>query len=110
MSEAHIHFARAVGAGRSGDMAAARGKFAKPQEIERKLTIPNGTYVRRTQVLIGRLIANACLAHAESREEEAVRMIRQAVDLDDAPEKLPVTLGAILPAREQLDELLLELR
>ncbi|MFN2498096.1 MAG: hypothetical protein ABR557_03315, partial [Pyrinomonadaceae bacterium] len=31
-------------------------------------------------------------------------------DLDDATEKHPVTPGAILPAREQLGELLLELK
>ena len=35
--------------------------------------------------------------------------MRAAADLDDATEKHPVTPGAILPAREQLGELLLEL-
>ena len=33
-----------------------------------------------------------------------------AADLDDATEKHPVTPGSILPAREQLADLLLELR
>ena len=36
--------------------------------------------------------------------------MRAAADLDDATEKHPVTPGAILPAREQLGELLLELK
>ena len=36
-------------------------------------------------------------------------MMRAAADLDDATEKHPVTPGAILPAREQLGEMLLEL-
>ena len=35
--------------------------------------------------------------------------MRSAADLDDASEKHPVTPGAILPAREQLGKLLLEL-
>jgi tetratricopeptide (TPR) repeat protein len=35
--------------------------------------------------------------------------MRAAADLDDATEKHPVTPGAILPAREQLGELLVEL-
>ena len=35
--------------------------------------------------------------------------MRAAADQDDATEKHPVTPGAILPAREQLGELLLEL-
>jgi tetratricopeptide (TPR) repeat protein len=37
-------------------------------------------------------------------------MMRAASDLDDANDKHPVTPGAILPAREQLGELLLELK
>jgi predicted Zn-dependent protease len=36
--------------------------------------------------------------------------MRAAADLDDATDKHPVTPGAILPAREQLGELLLELQ
>ena len=36
--------------------------------------------------------------------------MRAAADLDDATDKHPVTPGAILPAREQLGELLLELK
>ncbi len=36
--------------------------------------------------------------------------MRAAAELDDATEKHPVTPGAILPAREQLGELLLELK
>ena len=36
--------------------------------------------------------------------------MRTAADLDDATDKHPVTPGAILPAREQLGELLLELK
>lgn len=35
--------------------------------------------------------------------------MRAAADLDDATEKHPVTPGAVLPAREQLGELLVEL-
>ena len=36
-------------------------------------------------------------------------MLKAAADLDDATEKHPVTPGAILPAREQFAELLLDL-
>lgn len=70
---------------------------------------PRGSYDWRTQVAIERQIAEAWLAHAEGRKNEAKRLMRAAADLDDATEKHPVTPGAILPAREQLGELLLEL-
>ena len=107
--EAHIHFARAVGAARSGDVAAAKLEVDKLSEIEQSLTIPPGTYDWKAQVAIQRGIANAWLARAEGSDEEALQFMRAAADLDDATEKHPVTPGAILPAREQLGELLLEL-
>ena len=40
---------------------------------------------------------------------EALRLLRQAADQEDAVEKLPVTPGPIVPAREQLGDLLLTL-
>ena len=107
--EAHVRFARAVGAARSGDAKAARAEVDKLAAIEQALTIPPGSYDWRTQVTIERQIADAWLAHAERRNGDAARLMRAAADLDDATEKHPVTPGAILPAREQLGELLLEL-
>jgi hypothetical protein len=42
--------------------------------------------------------------------EAAVLSLRAAADEEDAVEKLPVTPGPIVPAREQLGELLLDLQ
>jgi predicted Zn-dependent protease len=42
-------------------------------------------------------------------KDEALTGMRAVADLDDATEKHPVTPGAVLPAREQLGDLLLEL-
>ena len=106
--EAHILFARAVGAARRNDMAAARAEVAKLRDIEQGMTIPPGAYDWRTQVSIERQIAEAWLAFAEGRNDEAVAAMRAAANLDDSSEKHPVTPGALLPAREQLGELLLE--
>jgi tetratricopeptide (TPR) repeat protein len=69
-----------------------------------------GDYDWATQVEIQRLVASAWLAYAEGKHEESLRQMRAAAVLDDATEKHPVTPGAILPAREQLGELLLELK
>ena len=107
---AHVHFARAVGAARSGEAGSrARDEIAKLKDIEQALVIPPGTYDWRTQVSIERQVADAWVAHADGRKDEALRLMRAAADLDDATEKHPVTPGAVLPAREQLGELLLEL-
>jgi tetratricopeptide (TPR) repeat protein len=53
--------------------------------------------------------AQAWLAYAEKRHDEAVKLMRAAADLEDSTDKHPVTPGSILPAREQLADLLLEL-
>ena len=108
-AEAHVLFARAVGAARDGNAGAARAEAAKLKAIEESLTVPPGSYDWRAQVAIERQIADAWLAYAEGRKENAARLMRAAADQDDATEKHPVTPGAILPAREQLGELLLEL-
>lgn len=108
-ADAHIHFARAIGAARTGNSAAARDEVASLRAIEESITIPPGTYDWRKQVSIQRQIAEAWLAHVEGRKEQSVALMRAAADLDDVTEKHPVTPGALLPAREQLGELLLEL-
>jgi tetratricopeptide (TPR) repeat protein len=83
-------------------------EIARLKEIEDAMVVPAGTYDWRTQVAIERQIAEAWLADAEGRKAEAERLMRAAADLDDASEKHPVTPGALLPAREQLGELLIE--
>ena len=52
--------------------------------------------------------AEAWLAQAEGRSNDAQRLLRDAADEEDAIEKLPVTPGPIIPAREQLGDLLLQ--
>jgi tetratricopeptide (TPR) repeat protein len=109
-AEAHIHFARAIGAARGGDVNLARQEVEKLTAIRQTLAEVKGGYDWAKQVEIGRQVASAWLAHAEGKPQEALRLMRAAAELDDATEKHPVTPGAILPAREQLGELLLELK
>ena len=108
-AQAHIHFARAVGSARGGDPVAARLEVDRLRAIEEAIVVPAGTYDWKTQVSIARQVAEGWLAYSEGRKEEALAIMRAAADLDDSAEKHPVTPGAILPAREQLGEMLLEL-
>jgi tetratricopeptide (TPR) repeat protein len=107
---AHIHFARALGAARTGDTASARIEVEKLSAIQQALVQIKGDYDWAKQIDIQRMVASAWLAYAEGKREEALELLRKAADLDDSTEKHPVTPGAILPAREQLGELLLELK
>ncbi|MDQ3651243.1 MAG: hypothetical protein M3458_13405 [Acidobacteriota bacterium] len=109
-AEAHIHFARAIGAARIGDGASARQEVEKLAAIRQALVEVKGGYDWGKQVEIGRQVVSGWLAHVEGKHQESLQLMRAAAELDDATEKHPVTPGAILPAREQLGELLLELK
>lgn len=108
-AEAHIQFARAIGAARSGDAATARDAVGKLSEIRQALIVAKGDYDWAKQVEIQHQAASGWLARAEGKDDEALRLMRAAADLEDATEKHPVTPGAILPAREMLGDLLTEL-
>jgi tetratricopeptide (TPR) repeat protein len=107
-AEAITHFARAVGAARSGDLETARVAVAKLASIQSALAGQKG-FDWATQVEIQRRAAAGWLARAEARDEEAVALLRSGADLEDTTDKHPVTPGSVLPAREQLADLLAEL-
>ena len=109
-AKAHFHFARAIGAARSGDVSTARAEIEELTNIRQALSEVKGEYDWAKQVEIERQVASAWLEFAEGKHEDSLRSLRAAADLDDATEKHPVTPGALLPAREQLGELLLELK
>jgi len=107
-AEAIVHFARAIGAARSGQLEKAREALAKLTAIQASLQGQKG-FDWATQVEIQRRAAAAWLARAEKKNDEAVTLMRSAADLEDSTDKHPVTPGSVLPAREQLADLLLEL-
>ena len=108
-AEAITHFARGIGAARSGDIEPARRSIDKLGSLENALVASKDQYWA-TQVRIQRLTVSAWEACAEKKKEEALELMRSAADLEDSTEKHPVTPGPIVPAREMLGDLLLELR
>lgn len=109
-AEAITHFARALGASRSGDAALAREEIAMLGEIEAALASAGDAQEYWSgQVKIQRLAAAAWAAGAAGDTALAIREAAAAADLEDVTQKHPVTPGAILPARELLGDLLLAL-
>lgn len=109
-AEAHIHFARAIGFARSGDAKSAQQEVDKLAALQNALVLVKGEYDWAKQVEIERQIAAAWVAFAQGQHEDALKLMRAVAELDDKTDKHPVTPGSILPAREQLGELLLELK
>src|SRR5438552_2416124 len=76
-AEAMIYFARSLGASRSGDTAGASKDLERLSSIQRSLAEARENYWA-TQVEIQRRTAAAWLAHAEGKQEEALKLMRSA--------------------------------
>ncbi len=99
-------WARGMGSARNGDAQAADREAQALQRIEDRLRASGNGYWA-TQVDIMRREVMAWSAQAANQSTQAVAILRSAADDEDRIEKLPVTPGPIIPAREQLGELLL---
>jgi hypothetical protein len=106
-TEAIVHYARALGAARNGDAAAASAARARLAAIKDALTAKGDAYWA-AQVDVLQREASAWALRAEGKTAEAVALLRSAAESEDATEKSPVTPGSILPARELLADLLLD--
>jgi hypothetical protein len=100
-------WARGLGFARSGHAAETPKEIDRLRQIEEQLRSNGEEYwATQTDILVHEVMAWS--AQAEGKPEEAVTLMRRAADDEDATEKLPVTPGPIVPAREQLGYLLLE--
>jgi hypothetical protein len=100
------HFARGLGAARSGDPVAARGEIAQLDAIISKLTASGEPYWAN-QVDIQRREVAAWIDLAEGRKDAAISAMRVAADRDDASEKNVAMENKLLPARALLGEMYL---
>jgi tetratricopeptide (TPR) repeat protein len=105
--QAITHFARALGAARSGNPEAAKADIAKLGELRDKLIAAKDGYWSE-QVNIQVKVASAWLLSAEGKHDEALKAMSAAADAEDATEKHPVTPGVPKPARELYGVMLLE--
>lgn len=102
------YFARVLGAVHTGDKEEAQANLEVLKSCHSKLVAAKDDY-KAKQVLIQIKASEAWIQFEEGREEEALELMISAADMEDATEKHPVTPGAVVPARELLGELLLEM-
>jgi tetratricopeptide (TPR) repeat protein len=106
-AEAMIAYARALGNAQTGNVAGAETEIGRLQSLEDKLK-GNDIYWAN-QVEVQRLSAAGIVAHMRGDDKQAVASMRAAADLDATMDKHPATPSSVLPARELLADLLLEL-
>lgn len=110
-SEPHVaaivYWARAIGHSRGGHPDAADADIAQIDACLESLRAAHNDYwATQTEVLADS--ARGWQFKARGDENEATKHLAAAADKEDAIEKRPVTPGPIVPAREQLADMLLE--
>jgi tetratricopeptide (TPR) repeat protein len=111
-SEPHVaaivYWARAIGHSRGGHPDDANADIAAIDAcLENLRAAHNDYWATQTDVLAD--AARAWQLKAKGDSEAATKRLVAAADKEDAIEKRPVTPGPVVPAREQLADMLLEL-
>jgi hypothetical protein len=100
-------WSRGLGLARSGHADQAAVEADRLRQIEAQLrSSGSGYWASQVGVLAREVMAWS--AQSNGKPDEAETLMRASADEEDAAEKLPVTPGPIIPAREQLGDLLLE--
>lgn len=101
-------FAKGIGAARSGDDDAAREASAELNALRDTMAERDmGYWVALTEAQIGTI--GAWVALNEGDTDKARALMTEAAEKEDAVGKAPVTPGHVLPARELLGDLLMQL-
>lgn len=104
-AESITRFARGLGAARSGALDDAREAVERLGELHERLAESEPYWATLTRVQ--RTAVSAWIAWSEGDRDEALRLMREAADLEDSVDKHPITPGEVVPARELLGEMLL---
>ena len=105
-AQAITHFARALGAARSDDLTAAQADIDRLKELRTSLEKASQPYWA-SQVEVQILAAKAWAAQAQGSNEDALKFMRAAADLEDASEKHVAMENRLYPMRELLGDMLM---
>lgn len=105
-----VHFARAIGAVRSGDLAKTRRQIETLELLHRRIALRQAGSYWALQAETQVLAARGWLRLKEGNPDEAVALMRRSAELEATAEKEAVTPGEVRPAGELLGDMLLELK
>ncbi|HEY0894999.1 MAG TPA: tetratricopeptide repeat protein [Sphingobacteriaceae bacterium] len=103
-----IHFARLLGSAHTGDMPSAKTELAALRQAHERLLEQRDTY-KANQVQIQIKASEALILFRDGKTGEAIDRMALAADMEDQTAKHPVTPCEVLPARELLGDLLLQM-
>jgi len=103
------HFARLLGSVHIGNLDAAKAELKNLTVLHDTLVAQKNTY-NANQVQIQINASEAWIRFKEGKNSEALALMQAAVELEEATQKHPVTPGEMVPARELLGDMLLEMK
>ncbi|QMU26913.1 tetratricopeptide repeat protein [Adhaeribacter radiodurans] len=106
--KANIHFARLLGAVHIRKLNQARAELEQLEQIHGRLVQAKEDY-KSNLVLIQIKASKGWIKLGEGKKEEAIALMTEAAEMEDATAKHPVTPGEIIPARELLGDMFLEI-
>ena len=106
--EAITYFSRGIGAARSGDIQTANNNLSRLKELYDQTMHAEQNYWA-TLVDSQRKSVESWIMFSQGQKMNALDLMTKAADLEDSVDKHPVTPGAVLPARELLGDMLIEL-
>jgi tetratricopeptide (TPR) repeat protein len=107
--EALRYFARGIGGARAGKLDVAADAASKLESIYAGFgDAPENKYWKE-QVNIQRIAVNAWIAFAKGDKTNALALMKESADFEEATQKNPVSPGELLPARELLGDMYMEL-
>jgi tetratricopeptide (TPR) repeat protein len=102
-----ISFGRMMGAVHLKNTKVMNAALQELKENHEELVKANKTY-EAYQVKIQLIASEAWMQFYQGKKAEAIKLMTEAADLEDATDKHPVTPGEVVPARELLADMLLE--
>ncbi len=106
--EAIIHFARLMGAVHTEDIYSAKTELKELARLHEVLLSQKDAY-KANQVAIQMKTGEAWIRFREGKQEEALRLMKLAAEMEDKTEKHPVTPGEVIPAKELVAGMLLQM-
>jgi tetratricopeptide (TPR) repeat protein len=107
--QAILHFTRLLGAVHTNNRAAAQTEWQELDRLQTILTQQKDAY-KAHQVQIQLTMGTAWMRLQAGKPDEAVALMTRAAAMEDSTEKHPVTPSEVLPARELLADMLLQLQ
>ncbi len=108
--KAIFHFTRVLGSVHKGDIKKAATELDTLRSLHAILQKNKNKANEAAQVLVQIRASEAWIEFKQGNKEKSIVLMTSAANMEDRMAKHPVTPGEIIPIREQLGELLLEMK